>query len=83
MFESKLSIANLPEPDLFIRTSGEYRLSNFFLWQMAYAELYFTPTFWPNFTCEEFDQAIDWFCNRERRFGQTSEQLTVQGSLHA
>lgn len=83
MFSNELCIADLPEPDLFIRTSGEYRLSNFFLWQMAYAELYFTPTLWPDFTCEELDRAIDWFCNRERRFGQTSEQLTVQGSIHA
>ena len=77
MFTHELCLSDMPEPDLFIRTSGEYRLSNFFLWQMAYAELYFTPTFWPDFNSDEFDKAVDWFCNRERRFGLTSEQLTL------
>lgn len=83
MFESQLCLADMPEPDLFIRTSGEYRISNFFLWQLAYAELYFTQSYWPDFTPEEFDRAIHWFCHRERRFGQTSEQLTKGEVTHA
>lgn len=83
MFTQQLCLADMPEPDLFIRTSGEYRLSNFFLWQLAYAELYFTSTFWPDFNNTEFDKAIDWFCNRERRFGQTSEQLNERELINA
>ncbi|MDR2838353.1 MAG: di-trans,poly-cis-decaprenylcistransferase [Azonexus sp.] len=67
-----------PEPDLFIRTGGEERISNFLLWQLAYTELYFTPTLWPDFTATEFDKAILSFQQRERRFGRTSEQLTEQ-----
>lgn len=59
----------LPPIDLLIRTSGEYRISNFMLWQMAYAELYFTDTLWPDFNEEEFDKALDAFNKRERRFG--------------
>lgn len=65
----------LGEPELFIRTGGEYNLSDVFLWQLAYSELYFIDKSWADFSCNEFDLAIDWFCNRERRFGQTSEQL--------
>jgi undecaprenyl diphosphate synthase len=65
-----------PEPDLFIRTGGEERISNFLLWQLAYTELYFTPTLWPDFNTAEFDKAIASFKERERRFGRTSEQLT-------
>ena len=67
---------NLPEVDLMIRTSGEQRLSNFLLWQMAYAELYFTNVLWPDFRKEHFYDAIIDYQNRERRFGKTSEQIT-------
>lgn len=68
--------ANMPDPDLLIRTSGELRLSNYLLWQLAYSELYFTDTCWPDFDEEEFYKAIVSYQNRERRFGLTSEQLT-------
>ncbi len=71
---AELSFAGLPDPDLFIRTGGEQRLSNFLLWQSAYAELYFTDTLWPEFGKKAFDQAIVSFASRQRRFGQTSEQ---------
>ena len=71
----RLSLAEAPEPDLFIRTGGETRLSNFMLWQMAYAEFYFTDALWPDFDAAEFDRAISSFRVRERRFGRTSEQL--------
>ena len=67
---------NLPEVDLMIRTSGEHRISNFLLWQMAYAELYFTDILWPDFRKEHFYDAIIDYQNRERRFGKTSEQIT-------
>jgi len=67
---------NLPEVDLMIRTSGEQRISNFLLWQMAYAELYFTDVLWPDFRKEHFYDAIIDYQNRERRFGKTSEQIT-------
>lgn len=73
--EPHLSMHFSPEPDLFIRTGGEERISNFLLWQLAYTELYFTPTLWPDFNTEEFDKAIASFQQRERRFGRTSEQL--------
>lgn len=65
-----LDTANQPDPDLIIRTSGEYRISNFLLWQSAYSELYFTETLWPDFTVEEFEQALQDFMRRERRFGK-------------
>ena len=71
----RLSLAEAPEPDLFIRTGGETRISNFMLWQMAYAEFYFTDALWPDFDATEFDRAISSFRVRERRFGRTSEQL--------
>jgi undecaprenyl diphosphate synthase len=70
-----LSFADLPNPDLFIRTSGELRLSNFMLWQLAYTELYFTPTYWPDFNEQELDKALDHFSSRERRYGKSGEQL--------
>lgn len=70
-----LYTANIPDPDLLIRTSGEQRLSNFLLWQLAYAEFYFTKTFWPDFDKEDFYQAIIAYQTRERRFGKTGEQV--------
>lgn len=70
-----LSMNYAPEPDLFIRTGGEYRISNFLLWQLAYTELYFTKTLWPDFNEKEFNLAIQSYQRRERRFGQTSEQI--------
>lgn len=71
-----LSMAYAPEPDLFIRTGGEVRVSNFLLWQLAYTELYFTDTLWPDFDEEALKQAVAVFQQRERRFGRTSEQVT-------
>jgi undecaprenyl diphosphate synthase len=70
-----LALNYAPEPDLFIRTGGEQRISNFLLWQLAYTELYFTPTLWPDFDAKQLDTAIAWYRERERRFGRTSEQL--------
>ena len=70
-----LTTATIPDPDLLIRTSGELRISNFLLWQLAYAELYFTDCLWPEFTNEEFYRAIVDYQHRERRFGKTSEQV--------
>lgn len=75
VFESYLSTTNFPDPDLLIRTSGETRISNFLLWQIAYTELYFTPTLWPDFRKEHLYEAIIDFQSRERRFGQTGEQV--------
>lgn len=75
LFGQHVSMADLPAADLLIRTGGDYRLSNFLLWQAAYAELYFTQTLWPEFTVEEFDDALAVFAGRERRFGKTSEQI--------
>jgi len=75
MLAPYLAMAYAPEPDLFIRTGGEERISNFLLWQLAYAELHFTSTFWPDFTPEALDEAIASFQARERRFGQTSAQV--------
>ncbi|RLD43203.1 MAG: isoprenyl transferase [Bacteroidetes bacterium] len=75
VFSSYLNTANLPDPELLIRTSGELRISNFLLWQIAYAELYFTEKLWPEFKKEEFYKAIVDFQERERRFGLTSEQI--------
>jgi undecaprenyl diphosphate synthase len=74
-----LSMPYAPEPDLFIRTGGETRISNFLLWQLAYTELYFTPTLWPDFDDDAFETALSSYRQRERRFGRTSEQL-VDGS---
>jgi len=73
-----LALAYAPEPDLFIRTGGEERISNFLLWQLAYSELYFTDTYWPDFNAEALDLAIASYRQRERRFGRTSEQLLEQ-----
>ncbi|MBK4734539.1 polyprenyl diphosphate synthase [Noviherbaspirillum pedocola] len=73
--EPYLAMAYAPEPDLFIRTGGEERISNFLLWQLAYAEMYFTDTYWPDFGAAALDEAIASYQQRERRFGRTSEQL--------
>src|SRR5690554_2632879 len=75
LFGQYVSLADLPPVDLLIRTGGDFRLSNFLLWQAAYAELYFTPTLWPEFSVEELDDAFHVFAGRERRFGKTSEQI--------
>lgn len=75
---SHLNTRNMPDPDLLIRTSGELRISNFLLWQLAYTELYFTETHWPDFRKENFYQAIYEYQQRERRFGKQSEQLTTE-----
>ena len=75
VFSEALSTSGLSEPDLFIRTSGERRISNFFLWQSAYSELYFTDVPWPEFTPEEFEKSLTWFASRERRYGKTSKQM--------
>jgi len=69
-FASRLSLAGVPDPDLHIRTGGEHRISNFLLWQLAYAELYFTPRLWPEFTAADLAAALGFFAGRERRFGQ-------------
>jgi undecaprenyl diphosphate synthase len=70
-----LSMAWAPEPDLFIRTGGEQRISNFLIWQMAYTELYFTECYWPDFGEAELHQSFEWYRTRERRFGRTSAQV--------
>jgi undecaprenyl diphosphate synthase len=76
LFDSYLTTAPYPDPELLIRTSGEHRISNFLLWQIAYAELYFTEKLWPDFRKEDFYEAIADYQKRERRFGKTSEQLS-------
>ncbi len=75
LVSSLMTTAQIPDPDLLIRTSGEYRISNFLLWQLAYSELYFTDCLWPEFTEEEFYKAIVDYQKRERRFGKTGEQV--------
>ncbi len=69
-----VSLADMPEPDLFIRTGGEHRISNYLLWHLAYTELWFTDTLWPDFDATALDEAIDYFRGRQRRFGRTTEQ---------
>lgn len=75
LFSNNLTTKDIPDPELMIRTSGEHRISNYLLWQAAYAEFYFTPVLWPDFRKDDFYQAIIDFQSRERRFGKTSEQL--------
>lgn len=75
LFENYLNTAEIPDPGLLIRTSGEYRISNFLLWQIAYSELYFTEKLWPDFRKDDLFEAVFDYQNRERRFGKTSEQL--------
>lgn len=81
LISSYLASDGIPDPDLFIRTGGEKRISNFLIWQLAYCELYFTDVLWPDFSKEDFSDALQWFASRERRFGKTSEQITK--SRHA
>ena len=83
LLQPHLSMAYAPEPDLFIRTGGEQRVSNFLLWQLAYTELYFTDTLWPDFDEAELHKAFDWYGQRERRFGRTSAQLASQAMSDA
>jgi undecaprenyl diphosphate synthase len=77
LITSYLSTTDLIEPDLFIRTGGEQRISNFLLWQLAYTELYFTDILWPDFDDEALDQAFKSFASRQRRFGKTGEQIST------
>ena len=72
---ANLCLADVPEPDLFIRTGGEQRISNYLLWQLAYTELYFTDTLWPDFDDQSLADALVWFAGRQRRFGQTGDQV--------
>lgn len=81
MISAHLSTANIPDPELVIRTSGEYRLSNFLLWQLAYSELYITETYWPDFRRDELYSAIQSFQERDRRFGELSEKENKSASL--
>ena len=74
-FDSFLSTAGIPDPDLLIRTSGEQRISNYLLWQAAYTEFYFTDVLWPDFSKTDFRKALDVFASRERRYGKTEEQV--------
>ena len=75
LISDNLTTAGMPDPDLLIRTGGEYRISNYLLWQIAYSELYFTPALWPDFTDEDYVDALMDFQKRERRFGKTSDQV--------
>ena len=75
MLQAELSLSNLPDPDLLIRTGGEKRVSNFLLWQLAYCEYYFTDSFWPDFDKQALDEAILSFHSRQRRFGKTGDQI--------
>ena len=76
----ELSLAGIPDPDLFIRTGGEYRVSNFLLWQLAYTELYFCDCLWPDFDAVEMQKALDEYGNRQRRFGKTGEQVEASSA---
>lgn len=75
MFSASLSTAGMPDPDLLIRTGGDMRVSNFLLWQIAYSEIYVTQTYWPDFSTEDFNAAIEAYSRRQRRFGLTGEQI--------
>jgi undecaprenyl diphosphate synthase len=85
LIAAHLDTAGVPDPDLLIRTSGELRISNFFLWQVAYSELYVTSTLWPDFREKEYLQALLEYQRRRRRFGRTDEQIegTMPGSVEA
>ncbi len=75
MFASCVTLSDIPAPDLFIRTGGEQRISNFLIWQLAYTELYFVDTLWPDFSDQDFSAALSWFAGRQRRFGKTGQQI--------
>lgn len=79
LIEDGLSTGDVPAPDLMIRTGGEYRISNFLVWQLAYTELYFTDLYWPQMDADQFGAALEYYQDRERRFGKTSEQLKELG----
>jgi undecaprenyl diphosphate synthase len=82
-FARRLAMSFAPDPDLLIRTGGESRISNFLIWQLAYAELYFTDVLWPDFDRDAFSAALAWYGRRERRFGRTSEQLPAEARARA
>jgi undecaprenyl diphosphate synthase len=75
VFGSFMSLNDVTEPDLLIRTGGEQRISNFLIWQLAYSELYFVDTLWPDFSDKDFESALNWFAGRQRRFGKTGQQI--------
>lgn len=79
LFDKYVCLSELPAPDLFIRTGGEQRISNFLIWQMAYTELYFSDSLWPDFDRQAFNDALVWFAGRQRRFGKTGEQVEQSG----
>lgn len=81
LMSEEVSLADLPEVDLFIRTGGERRISNFLMWQLAYTELYFTDTLWPDFNGATLNEAIAWYGTRQRRFGKTSAQLSNNAAM--
>jgi len=78
MLNAHMSLNDIAAPDLFIRTGGEQRISNFLIWQLAYTELYFVDTLWPDFSDEDFSSALNWYSNRQRRFGKTGQQIAEQ-----
>jgi undecaprenyl diphosphate synthase len=79
LFARQLSLGDSPDPDLFIRTGGEHRISNFLLWQLAYTEFYFCDTLWPDFSESEMSAALTEYSRRQRRYGKTGEQVEVPG----
>jgi len=78
LFDSFVSLNTLPPPDLFIRTGGEQRISNFLIWQLSYSELYFIDTLWPDFSETSLDEALSWYAGRQRRFGKTGQQIAKE-----
>jgi undecaprenyl diphosphate synthase len=78
LIQQHVSIGDLPVPDLMIRTAGEQRISNFLLWHLAYTELYFSPVYWPDFQHEEMRKALEAYAGRQRRFGQTDDQIAAK-----
>jgi undecaprenyl diphosphate synthase len=80
-FNQHVALAELPAPDLFVRTGGEQRISNFLIWQTAYSELFFVDTLWPDFSEEDLDAALNWYTGRQRRFGKTGQQMAEEASV--